>query len=404
MRWRFIDDDVSAKEKSQTQALIDAWWTSFLSNRDSFESAFKNKIAPGSGVQASPPDVKALKAISEHLMWECSSPSANNYHLVITCEDQIELRSMVAEIIQRAPKLSNWTFAPYREAERAPLVAQCFEARFRDKVPSDLELTLLSTPGNKINLDYRSARFKGKNDGEDITSCMMLSSILFGEEALEKWIGYILTSEIKLGWKTMLTRMTGKQKVSPDKYENWQREFIGIQSEVSAKRPQKYVAELLNPEDKTWSVLGIKAESIPPGESPPERISWITQLPDVVLGKMNNLIFNSENFSEKGELFACLKSQQGAENMDSLSEQEDRERFFDELNLELRNVDAGCAFGTGRGLVNRYWDVCLTDVSKAIPIMKTLVARRNQKDVQLIFYDNCLRDEYITISSSQPED
>lgn len=395
MRWRFVYKESDIRRKESIQSLIDGWWNSFRSSKSSFTRIFEQK--PDSPII--PPDVSRLKAINEHLMWECSSPSEGNFHLVITCEDHIELRSLVSEIIQRAPRLENWTFDQYRQAELPSLVEASYEAKFKETIPKDLTVTFERTPGNQINLRFQSAKFNGENNAEDIAECMIVSSTAFGEEALEKWIGYVLTSESFQGWKKVLTLFSGSSTSSRlGKYERWQNEFKKIRSEICASRPSQFVSELLDPVDIKWTVLSIKPEKMRPEDPPPERLTWITQHPDVILGTLNNLQFCSENFSAVSELFCFLKSDRtdGQTSLDV--EQDSREVFFDALNKELRDQIVGCAFATGIGPVNRFWDMCLTDVEKAVPILKKLVTLHGLKGAQLYFYDESLRDETIDLS------
>ena len=399
MRWRFVNTEAEFQKKASMQSLIEAWWESFVENQNTFTSPF-DKNRNQSGLPSPPPNSAPLKAIDERLMWECSSPKTGNFLLTVTCELHIELRSLVDEIIRRAPNLPNWTFTPYREAEPPHLVEASYEARSREMMPADLTLRFERSQNNRVNLKFQSSKFNGENNVDDILTCMLISSILFGEEVHEKWIDYVLTSESNHGLKGIFSLFGGRKiKNDENTYAGWQKQLATILSEIRASRPSTLIADQLDPKDESWTVIGIKPADLPKGTPIPERISWVTKCPEVILGKSNGFHFSSENFSALGETFCSIKTKQthGEERSEAVDNQ--RDEFESALNQNLRAAGLGCTFGSGIGLDNTFWDLCLTNIEQAIPIIKDLVEQHHlPSETQLVFFDSSLADETVELA------
>ena len=59
---------------------------------------------------------RQLGAVDERIMWEFG-PSEGGHRLVLTPEVHRNLRPMVETMLERAPRLPGWSYAPYRPPE-----------------------------------------------------------------------------------------------------------------------------------------------------------------------------------------------------------------------------------------------------------------------------------------------
>jgi hypothetical protein len=103
-----------------------------------------------------------------------------------------------------------------------------------------------------------------------------------------------------------------------------------------------------------------------------------------------------------GEWFCYLK----LDAMDVPSEHrvEFRAQFEDALNPQLLQAGVGGCIGGGSGLRYSYVDLALTDVNRAIPIIRQVLAScRAPLRSWLLFFDDELAREWVGVYQQTPE-
>ena len=77
----------------------------------------------------------------------------------------------------------------------------------------------------------------------------------------------------------------------------------------------------------------------------------------------------------------------------------DRMRIHKPLDKQLRAAALGCVFGGGTGLHNAYIDLSLTDISAALPLIRSTCQQAGiPENSRLLFFDAHLRNEWLAIS------
>jgi hypothetical protein len=114
------------------------------------------------------------------------------------------------------------------------------------------------------------------------------------------------------------------------------------------------------------------------------------------------LPFSSTCFSKVGETFCYLKLD-GAD-LDSSKIVDFRAGIEEALNPALLAAGAGCVIGGGSGLRYAYIDLALTDVKRATPALRQILAEKNAPPRSwLLFNDDDLSAEWIAMHPETPE-
>jgi len=388
LRWRFLYDETDAdfQRKKATLSLIDMWWRAF---EDKGAAMFEELIANNS------PEVEPAAAwVREHLLsinpdllWECERLSDNQRLFVVTAEYDLGLRALADLIVQRAPVMRNWTFSSFRNPASPHMYESEFAAKSGGKLPDDLTVSLTRTPNNQIDLHFYSRTFKSANDENDISQSMILSSIVLGEEFFEKWIGYVFAYRRTGGAMNAiqsLLRLKSKDEGVP--LASLQSEFERLKTAITTDLPSRPLAQEIVPENNPWTVIGMKVPEQPPADfEPPDRISYLTMTPSVVLSTLNARHFFSECHSSQSETFCYLKCARDPE-VDIRQEREQLEKSIDHC-LRLNNL--GCQTGSGLGLNHLFIDLALSDVDKAVVLLRDTAREFDlPHDSWLLFYDS----------------
>ena len=113
-------------------------------------------------------------------------------------------------------------------------------------------------------------------------------------------------------------------------------------------------------------------------------------------------IFVSSCHSRVGEWFCYLKLD--AIEVPSEHRVEFRAQFEDALNPQLLQAGVGGCIGGGSGLRYSYLDLALTDVHRAVPIIRQVLAScRAPLRSWLLFYDDELAREWVGVYQQTPE-
>jgi hypothetical protein len=364
MSWKFLDDSKSANKKyrEEMMQLINSWWAHFQNKRKAIEAFLDERS------QLDIEDFMSdyLQSIDENLMWEFGTESGGSrYQLVITPETERHLRPLVESIIESAPKLSNWSFYPYRQphslADTAELV--------RDHTGISLdELTFHAAPDDDhlINLTFKYTGTKVQEIVGD--AVFMACEYLLGEEVLDKWVGDIDFAEEKKMQpmsdlpNTMVSLIEKIKKSMPDK---------PLAVVRGSLKPQEITVEPEEELDETDRFDMLAARTL---------------VPKVWQAAHGGNAFDSCRFSKHNEKFCYLKLE-GITAAEKIAELENK------INEVLTKEALGCTIGSARGQRHGYIDLCLTDPAKAIPLLKSV----SQTQAHLRFFDADWTNESVTI-------
>ena len=132
-----------------------------------------------------------LNPINAALMWEFGPGLKGGHRLVITPESDFFLRPLAKQIVSQAPTINNWEFYTYRlPTQDLDDVLSAIEGRSNAKnlaLGVSFERDTFNTVGIFVHFDKQSLLDKDLVDQQ----AFILVETLFGEEYLDKWVGFI---------------------------------------------------------------------------------------------------------------------------------------------------------------------------------------------------------------------
>lgn len=382
MRWKFPDRD-DHEEATARQAVtgrIDAWWREFARNAAAIDKSFKR----GSGFDLVGFMANHLQAIDESLMWEYGPALKGEGHrLAISPEAEHGLHPMTEVILARAPKVPGFEFYQGRPAEGPEWAVQTVEGRVGVNIAKG-SIRVDIGEFNRVDVLFF---FPGIGDSDTANNAAFVASeSLFGEPTLDRWVGVIeaLPRPEGTGWMPLADAATAMQR--------------GIDA-VRESLPDAPWSEWIN--DATWTSLELNA----PEDVPREPWGWNDLLlgtvphTEMLQGILRGQLFYSGRFSRHGETFCYVKFDES-----ELESRFDMRRpAEDALDEALRQAGLGCTCGGGTGVWHGYAMLALTDVSRAIPLIRqVLAAARVPNSTWLQFLDFDLCDEWIGVYSDTP--
>lgn len=128
-----------------------------------------------------------------------------------------------------------------------------------------------------------------------------------------------------------------------------------------------------------------------------ERLSSFISSKSLSNGLNDGLYFRSENHSRFGEKFCYVETDFFTDG--TVPDEDDyssRDRLKEKLDKVLREKHLGCTVGYGIGTHGFYIDLALTDVYKAIPVLRKIAKENNlTAESWLRFYDTHLEKEWV---------
>lgn len=384
MRWQFPDANNAAEEQARTEVLrrIDAFWGQFVPKAPDLVALFQGKAQwdlPGwmNG---------HLHAIDPRLMWEFAV-APDGYRLVITPESHRALRPLVQVFLARAPRLPGWTFAGYRVADTLENTATMLEARTGGTVEG-YAVRVAAGGHHDIDLRFFSPGCKDADDTEPLAEAMVLVEGLLGEETLDHWIGVIDTAP---------ALEAPPEAIPLDRLAPTVNALIDA---IQAQLPAKPYRELdLNDQNHKWSMFQLEADEAHDYPLRWDLITMISAAGNMAQAAHAGPPFSSRRFSRCGETFAYLK----VDGREGLSDFADREAMEEAVDAALRPAGVGCVIGGGTGLRYSYVDLALTDVPRAIELLRdTLRPHKLPERSWLLFYDADWADEWVGLYDQTP--
>jgi hypothetical protein len=383
MRWIFAEaaNPAEMAYRNRTFAAIDAWWRAFQSKATDLDALFHRK---------SEWDLPRwmhdqLGAVDPRLMWEFGQAVRQPGHrLVITPEQRRWLRPVVRSLLERAPKLGGWEFYPHRLPEDVPMAVQMVQSRVGVNITGAMVAASVA-PGRKIDLEFTFPQRLGEEAAGQ--AAFVLTETLMGEYVLDTWIGVIGMAD-------------GTSGQRPLPMERAQATVGALVRSIQEQLPAAKMHEL--PETSDWSNVELQPEQASDYPARSDLIVASTQSVELFRAAHGGMNFTSSCHSRFGEQFCYLKLD--ASQVPRQQIVEFRSQFEDPLVAALGQAGLGGCVGGGSGIRYSYIDLSLTDVNRAIPIIRQVLASlRAPLRSWLLFFDDELSREWVGIYATTPE-
>jgi hypothetical protein len=386
MRWLFADPTNAdeAAHVRETIEKIDQWWQSFQAKQSNIEGVLSGKTR-----WKLPQFMEEnLQSIDPRLMWEFGPAVRQSGHrLVITPETARWLRPMLRTLLERAPKIDGWEFYGYRQPETPEQAMAAVKARIGLNIKrAVLEASVAA--GRKIDVRFG---FPGQKFDEDAAreAAFVATETLMGEQVLDTWIGDIgLLEADELEESRSLPLDRGQATVAAL--------IRGLIDQLPAARACDISAR------QNWATVQLDPPE--PADDYPDRSDlMVASTGDVELiqATHSGQPFSSACHSKIGEKFCYLKID--GVDVDQAQIVAFRSAFEDALNPLLLEASAGCCIGGGSGVRYAYIDLALSDLKRAVPIIRQTLAEQDAPVRSwLLFHDDDLAAEWIGIHPQTP--
>jgi hypothetical protein len=383
MRWRFVDPARSDEHASRAQALarIDAWWRTFEAMAPEIARIFRRE----SNLDLPRWMDEHLGAIHPEIMWEYGPGLRGGHRLVMTPEAQRHLRPLVNVILQRAPAIPGWEFYPHRLGESLEQASATVQGRVGQPLDPFRACVVPSDGG--VNVTFWSPALDDIGEKQAHAVAFVALESLLGEDCLERFVDEIDVADRPAGPDVALADLRGHVDAAIFQ----QREQLPSTTFVEAADGRQH-----------WYLIEQK-----PGKSD----DYPRQL-DLFLARTAHLpmwqrahsdrVFSSARYSRCCETFAYVKVD-GSQGLDPAGFA-DKSEIEDALDSALRPDRLGTAIGGGTGLRYSYVDLALTDVDRALPLIREALRRgRAPKRSWVQFFDDDLADEWIGVWEDSPD-
>ncbi len=384
IRWNTFEpgNQVEELERQKKLTAIESWWRQFESRTSKIEALFKreDKWDLASWM------LENLQAIESKLMWEFGPGLSGGHRLIVTPESDYYLRPFVDEILRLSPEIEGWTFYGHRLPESLEQASSMVESRsgvglaatsFRCQ-PASFNLidVIIEFPG----------QFLRQNEQLAYSQAFILIESLLGEATLNTWIGAIDIG--KRSWFSKSKHLENFAETIDHMICSFQEQLPGLPA-------------LRMSEDSSWSLF----------ETKPVQANDYPARTDILVGTAMNAElwqnafegtrFSSGRYSRTNETFCYLKID-GSEGLDG-TVFDDRSHIEDTLIDALLPDELGGHIGGGTGLRYSYIDLAITDLSRALPIIRqVLQSGRLTKRSWLLFFDTEWQNEWYGIWPDSP--
>jgi hypothetical protein len=408
MRWLFRDEKNTGETQTFEETLqrIDAWWQAFEMQSKNLEALFA-----GSAKWDLPEWMaENLQSIDERLMWEYG-PAVNGsgHRLVITPESARELRPLTATIIERAPRLSDWEFFPYRLPEDLESAQATVEGRTGGSLDG-LVVDARIGEHSLINLTFRSPRTRSADDQQALNDAFVATETLLGEELLDKWVGVIEVAPLRHSGGFLGLFGKAKRQPTDERFQANSGIRLGQLKEVvdslvvclRDQLPSQVPTQSIDPDEKAqWSCIELKPQEAVDYPDRTDLIAALTLNPTLWMAAHCGRPFSSERFSRSGEVFVYVKIDRddGPEG----PQFSDRDEIETAINKALASDSLGGVCGGGTGIRYSYSDLVLTDLDRGIASVRKVLRNGGvPKRSWILFFDANLCGEWVGVYDDTP--
>lgn len=380
MRWMFRESNQpEERDRKKIESQITEWWLEFKRRAPDINAYFKRAKEFDLPAWMS----SSLQSIDSHLFWEFG-PAVNvkGHRLVITPESSCRLRPLTNEILSRAPKISGWEFYPFRLEENLEWANNNCEGRASCRLDG-ASVTVAKGKHNRVDLKYCFP--ESIEESKARHAAFVATESLLGEECLDAWIGAI---EILKGRE--------KRALKLDRLQPSVHALIEAIREQLPTQPC-YVTR----ESSLWTSYKLEPEERADYSKRDDLFYASTMRPEMWQNTQRDILFFSKRFSRCDETFCYLKID--GEERDPHERLDERMALEERVNEVLVERKLGAHVGGGMGRRYAYIDLALTDVKRAIPVMREVLQSENTTHRSwLLFFDSYLNAEWVGIWSSSP--
>jgi hypothetical protein len=388
-RWAFITEPgEDAKRKKVTLKKIDQFWASFKANKEKL--AWSKSLDADHSFQTDWLS-QHVHSFDSRLEWECGGNADGESDLDISAAENSELMPLLTTIIERAGTIPGWHISCFRQPMQSDLVETAYKARRREPMPS-YRASVSRNKFNGIDVLIDSPEFVGNNRKEDIAKAFLITEIVLGEEDAEKWATNVTTSS---------TENFSKRKFDSEaEAKNFAKSFSEQKLAIKASLPSKHYWQIDYPE-KVILISATKEAFKESNQLDRSRLTFISPDEKLAFALADHFRFFSEHFSNHNEKFAYLH----VITKDAAKWERDRGEIEDALDKFLKTNKSGAVVASGRGKPESfYFDLCLTDVESAIPLLKKFCRERKlPATTWLRFYDLYWTYEWVKMLPNSPE-
>jgi hypothetical protein len=393
MRWLFADPD-DQHEATQREAVlrrVDRWWEAFASRRQELEAFFQSSSAEWDLAEWMQDH---LQAIDANLMWEFGPGLQQpGRRLVITPETQRQLRPLVNVILSRAPSLSGWEFYGYRPAEQLNDVVETVRGLCGGDV-SKAMVHARHDGHHRIAISYYTPECKQPEaDRKQVElAAFVATEASVGEALLDRWIGTIDVQPLSQD----KPRGECSRAIPFGRLQPTVEAIVGSLLDQLPDEPcYRQIAQ------SSWSSYELAPEPASEFGGRTDLCVAISARPDVFEALHGGSPFYSDTHSRCQETFCYLKIDGDGEPMAVRAQV--REQIEATIDQVLTPAQLGCVIGGGTGLRYSYVDLALTDVQRAVQVLRRLGERGLFAPRSwLLFCDAELADEWLPLTEGAP--
>ncbi len=387
LRWKYAES-FGAEDgtlRSHWEDQMSNWWIAFYQHREALGKELKSGNADF-----------LSKFMEEHLQskivdiaWEFGyDTETKKYQLVLTPEDDLELKPLVDRLLERAPKLENWLFYSYRQ----PIsYAECQKTILIKSGEPLLDLQFSGKQSVEHNLEL-SFYYPGITEDSSlynlaVNQAFFTLEALLGEEILNKWIGIIEILELPNDDRQLLPLLDLKTYVDT--------QMVLIKNQLP-DHPYYTFSE-----NGDWTLFELEPKEAE--DYPLQQDLYIarTMNTDLWTNAQKGHSFYSENYSRLGETFCYLKMDGNFMHEESFFEL--KTEIEKQLNETLLDHGFGSVIGSGTGYRYQYIDFALHNFKDAVPLIQRVTTELGTpKSTWLLFFDSSLQNEWIGMFKNTP--
>lgn len=388
-RWRFLDPSniVERRRQTETNERIDRWWQAFVDKQDDLQKLFAREIEWDLAEWMT----EHLGAVDHRIMWEFGPALRSEGHrLVITPEQEVHLRPLVATILERAPSDLAFELHADRPPEPIDAAAMLIEHRAEGSL-ANASVVVSQGDHHLFDLDFSFPRITAEEDAE--FAAYLAATTLLGEARTERWIGRIEAKGNRGPLRVLSQPAPPRESIPLGELRVNVETLIAAAIERLPAAPHAAFSR-----DATWASLQL--EPLPDEIAQHDLFTAITPNVELFRATHARAGFYDERFSSCGETFAYVKLD--AEGLED-SAFEDRGAVEDALTEVLERHELGTTIGGGTGRRYQYVELALLDVERGVELVaKALRAGRAPRKSWVLFHRSDWSREWVGVHSDTP--
>jgi hypothetical protein len=376
------NDPAEVRERRRVEKAIRRWWDEFPTKTADLDAFFRGRSKwdlPGWMNQT-------LQAIDPHLMWEFGPGPKRGHALAITPEGRRHLRPLVDLILEPAPAIDGWAFFGYRRPVEAEGAVQTVQARTGDDLAGS-QVQARMGEHHLLELTYRPGPNAPREKKQAFHAILVLTEYLLGEEMLDHWVGTIEVAKQAEGRWLSLDRLRPTAEA--------------LMGSVAEQLPERPLWD--DGAERTMTLFQLRP---PEADDYPGRRDLIVArscVPAAWQAAHASSLFHSPRFSRCGETFCYLKLDSADNQRLHADPLQARHELEEALDAALRQEKVGTIVGGGTGRRYAYVDLALTDIRRALQVMRDVVQQEMPvRRGWLQFFDRDLEREWAGLAADSP--